>query len=149
MLDLSRLFPECGVRYSGPKLPFYFLFAVAAVSTARSLIHILAPDGGAGSIAGLALDGGAGRNIVAIFAQWGAVQLLLAGFYWLAILRYRFLTPLMLLAFFAEQVLRLAAGHLKPIEAASAPPGALATTIMLPIGLFMVLWSLRKESGKR
>jgi hypothetical protein len=62
---------------------------IAIVSTVCSLIHIFAPDGGAHSIAGLVLDVAGGANLVAIFAQWGASQLILALFYWLAILRWR------------------------------------------------------------
>ena len=86
--------PDAGVR--GSLIAFYFLVIVAAVGTGRSLMHILAADGGANSIAGLAVDVEGGTNIIAIFAQWGASQLILAIFYWLAILRYRFLTPFML-----------------------------------------------------
>jgi hypothetical protein len=37
-----------------------------------------------------------GRNIIAIFGQWGAIQLLLAGLLWVLVLRYRELTPLIL-----------------------------------------------------
>ncbi len=87
MLDWPRLLPKAGARYTGPRPPFYFLILIAVAGTIRSLVHMLAHDGGAGSIAGLALDGGRGTNIAAIFAQWGASQLLLALFYWVAILR--------------------------------------------------------------
>ena len=68
----------------GSRFAFYFLALVAIVSTIRSLIHIFAPDGGANSIAGLAVDVAGGANIVAMFAQWGASQLILAIFYWLS-----------------------------------------------------------------
>ncbi|MFY9641501.1 MAG: hypothetical protein WCD20_08900 [Rhodomicrobium sp.] len=142
MLDLSKLLPQAPAHYAGPKLPFYFLIVIAVTGTIRSLVHLLAPDGGAGTIAHLALDVPGGRNIVAIFAQWGASQLLLALFYWVAILRYRFLTPLMLLAVFIEQVLRLIAGTLKPLEVGAAPPGAIATYVLLPIAFAMFLASL-------
>ena len=45
----------------GSRLPLYSLIVVAAIGTVRSCIHIFAPDGGAGSIAGinLAPDGAA------------------------------------------------------------------------------------------
>ncbi|MGO9172557.1 MAG: hypothetical protein ACLP7P_11405 [Rhodomicrobium sp.] len=142
MLDWSRLLPQTGARYTGPRPPFYFLILIAVAGTIRSLIHIFAPDGGAASIAGLALGAGGGTNIAAIFAQWGASQMLLALFYWVAILRYRFLTPLMLLAVFIEQGLRIAAGSLKPLQAAAPPPGAIATYVLLPLALAMFLWSL-------
>jgi hypothetical protein len=54
----------------------------------RSLIHMLATDGGSHSIAGIALEAPGNANVVAIFAQWGASQLVLAIVYWVAILRY-------------------------------------------------------------
>ena len=95
-MDWSRFLPPPCDDYRGSRLAFYFLIFVAVVSTVRSLIHIFAPDGGAGSIAGLAVDVEGGANIVAMFGQWGASQLILALFYWLAILRYRSLVPLML-----------------------------------------------------
>lgn len=63
--------PPCD-DYRGSRLAFYFLIFVAVISTARSLVHILAPDGGAGSIAGLVVDVASGANIVAMFGQWGA-----------------------------------------------------------------------------
>ena len=110
-----------------PGLPFYFLIAIAVAGTVRSLVHLLAPDGGAGTIAPLALDAPGGRNIVAIFAQWGASQLLLALFYWVAILRYRFLTPLMLLAVFVEQCLASCGGD--PQTARGCRRAALAPSL--------------------
>ena len=62
-MNWSRLLPPPCDDYRGSRLAFYFLILVAVASTARSLIHILAPDGGAGSIAGLAVDGAGGANI--------------------------------------------------------------------------------------
>jgi hypothetical protein len=43
------------------KLPFYVFAAIAIVGTVRSCIHLLAPDGGAGSIAGMDLSAGRKR----------------------------------------------------------------------------------------
>ncbi|MGO8954827.1 MAG: hypothetical protein ACLPWS_06105 [Rhodomicrobium sp.] len=48
----------------------------------------------------------------------------------------------MLLAVFIEQGLRLTAGSLKPLEVAAAPPGAIATYVLLPVALAMFIWSL-------
>jgi hypothetical protein len=137
-----ELLPAVDRTYEGPDVPFYFLIAIAAASTIRSLIHLLAPDGGAASIAGFAIHGEGGRNLVAIFAQWGASQLILAILYWIVILRYRFLTPLMLAVVALEQCLRLAGGFLKPPRLASPPPGAVASRIILPLAVAMLAWSL-------
>lgn len=141
-LHWSRLFPEAEKKYTGPRGAFYFLALVTVVSTVRSLIHILAPDGGAGSIAGIAVDVEGGTNIVAMFAQWGASQLMLSLLYWLVILRYRFLTPAMLLFIVIEQVLRLFSGQLKPLEAAAPPPGAIGSELVLPLAVIALVWSL-------
>jgi hypothetical protein len=139
----SRLFPGVSDEYEGSKIATYFLIIVTVIGTVRSLIHIFAPDGGANSIAGLAVTVEGGANLIAIFAQWGASQLLLAFFYWLAILKYRSLIPLMLLTVVIEQVLRIAVGLLKPLEVISPPPGAIGSWIMLPLALVALLISLR------
>jgi hypothetical protein len=147
-MNLPRLLPPAPVKYRGSPLAVYFLALVAAVSTVRSLTHILAPDGGAGSIAGLALDAPGGTNLVAIFAQWGASQLLLALFYWLALLRYRFLVPFMLAVVALEQGLRVGVGFLKPLEVASAPPGSVGSYVFLPLSLVALGLALRRDQDE-
>ncbi len=142
-MNWTRLFPPIAEEYKGPPIPHYYLVLVAAVSTARSLVHILARDGGAGSIAGLAVDVAGGVNIVAMFGQWGASQLILALFYWLVLLRYRFLVPAMLAAVTLEQALRIGTGQLKPVEVAAPPPGEIGSYILLPLSLIALFWSLR------
>ena len=137
-MNWFRLFPEVQQDYSGPKIPYYFLIVVAILSTVRSLIHIFAPDGGASSIAGIAID----INIIAIFAQWGVIQLLLALLYWLVILRYRFLTPIMLAVVVTEQLFRIGAGNLKPFIVSHQPPGAMGSKILLPLAGVAFIWSL-------
>jgi hypothetical protein len=144
-MDWSRLFPEVDQGYGGPKVPYYFLILIAFVSTARSLVHVLAPDGGAGVIAGIDVGVQGGANIIAIFGQWGAVQLILALFYWLAILRYRFLVPAMLGVVVIEQLLRIGVGRLKPLQISSAPPGAIGSELLLPLALLAFVWSLRRQ----
>jgi len=148
-MDGSRLFPAVDQEYLGPKLPFYFLILIAFVSTARSLVHLLAPDGGAGVIAGIDVAVQGGANIIALFGQWGAVQLILALFYWLAILRYRFLVPAMLGVVVIEQLLRLGVGWLKPLQVSRPPPGAIGSELLLPLAVIAFVWSLRREGGQR
>jgi hypothetical protein len=142
--DFAKLLPRWGdTTEQQPRVPYWFLIVIAAISTVRSFIHMVAPDGGAHSIAGLALEAPGGANVVAIFAQWGASQLVLAILYWVAILRYRVLTPLMLAIIVLEQLLRLLAGELKPLSVAERPPGAYYTYFLLPTAMAMLLWSLR------
>jgi hypothetical protein len=141
-MQWSRLFPKIQEEYTGPKWPFYFLILIAVISTIRSLIHIFALDGGAQSIAGIAVDVQGGSDIVAIFAQWGASQLILALIYWLIIFRYQYLIPTALLVIVIEQLLRLGVGQLKPLNVVSPPPGAIASEVLLPIAVIFFLWSL-------
>lgn len=140
-MNWSRLFPA-GQDYAGPKPPFYFLIMIAIASTVRSLIHIFYADGGAGVIAGIDINVNGGTNIVAVFSQWGASQLILALIYWLVILRYRSLTPLMLAVIVLEQLLRLGVGQIKPLEIAAPPPGAIGSELLLPVAIIVLIWSL-------
>lgn len=139
-MSLSSLFPRIDRDYTGPRSAFVFLVIISIVSTIRSLIHILSADGGATSIAGIPIDVAGGQNIVAIFGQWGASQLILALMYWLVIIRYRFLVPAMLGLTLVEQLLRLAVGQIKPIvEVIRAPPGAIGSLVLLPLTV-IALW---------
>lgn len=142
---LQRLFPPGDPAYQGPLVPFYFFVVITVIGSIRSLIHMLAADGGAHVIAGLVIDRPAGQNVVAIFGQWGASQLLIAIVSWLVILRYRALVPMMLLITAVEHLLRILVGQLKPILAAGPPPGAIGSEILLPITLGMLVWSLQRR----
>ncbi|MCU0522355.1 MAG: hypothetical protein MUF84_16875 [Anaerolineae bacterium] len=146
-MDWSRFLPRVSEGYRGSRLATYFLVLFAVVSTIRSLIHILAPDGGASSIAGIPVDVEGGANIIAMFAQWGASQMILALLTWLVILRYRFLVPLMLAIVSAEQILRIGVGQLKPVVVAAPPPGEIGSYILLPLSLLALLLSLSRTSG--
>ena len=77
-MDWTRLFPAVSASYAGPMIPFTFLILITIINTVRSLIHIFIPDGGAHSIAVMDINVNGGKNLIAIFAQWGAIQLLLA-----------------------------------------------------------------------
>jgi hypothetical protein len=145
-MNESRLLPRAPTEYQGSRIAVYVLALFALVGTVRSFIHMLAPDGGAGSIAGIAIGVEGGTNIIAIFGQWGASQLILAIFSWLAFLRYRFLVPFMLLTVLIEQLLRIAVGWVKPLVVASPPPGAIGSFIAIPLALIALLLSLRKPS---
>ena len=121
-MGLQHLFPAVEKRYAGSLWAVYFLGLLTVLSTARSLVHVFAPDGGAGSIAGIALNVAGGPNIVALIGQWGASQLILALMQWLVLVRYRFLVPAMLALVACEQLLRLLSGSLKPLLVATPPP---------------------------
>ena len=129
----AALLPADPRVYTGPGVARVMAMVYLGLITARSLVHLLAPDGGAHSIAtiNIALPGGA--NIVGLFGQWGAIQLLLAGLMWVMILRYRGLTALVLATLALEPFMRGLAGHLKPIATAGVAPGAALNWIAAPV----------------
>ena len=144
-MSLDELLPRTSLQYRGSRWALWFFALVTVTSTARSLVHLFAPDGGAGTIAQIALNVAGGPNIVAIFSQWGASQLLLACVQWVVLFRYTFLVPALLALVTLEQLLRLLAGYLKPLQVESAPPGAYGTYIILVLSLVFLLLSLRPQ----
>jgi hypothetical protein len=139
----AALLPSDPAARDIPSLARWFTGAYLVLITARSLVHLPSADGGAASIAtvdvavDVAVEGGA--NIVAIFGQWGAIQLLLALLLWTLLLRYRGLTPLILLVLLVEPVLRGTSGMLKPLETMGTPPGAALNWAVVPV-LAVMLW---------
>ena len=122
-INLKKVFPSELSSFAGYRIvriatAFYLLVMIA-----RSSIHLFASDGGAKSIAGIDISVASGDNIIAIFHQWGATQLLLALFLSLLFIRYPGMTPLIVLTLAVEPVMRLIAGQIKSVTADGAPPG--------------------------
>lgn len=125
----------------GMKFPIYLFMVIAVVSTVRSCIHLLAPDGGAGSIAGMDLSVAGAPGIVFSFALWGSAQLIYALIQLAVVFRYRSLVPAMYLLLFVETLLRMLVGHMKPVTFAHTPPGAYANYVALPLAALMIILS--------
>lgn len=135
----------------GWQLPFYGFALYAIVSTVRSFIHLLAPDGGAGSIAGIDLSVAGANGIIFAFGLWGSSQLLFAIIQLLVVFRYRSLIPFMWLMLILEVLLRELVGKMKPITFAHTPPGAIGNEIILPLAALMValsVWSAYRQTSK-
>jgi hypothetical protein len=130
----------------GMKLPAYVFALIAVVSTVRSCIHLLAPDGGAGSIAGMDLTVAGASGIVFAFALWGSAQLVYAFVQLAVAFRYRSLVPFMYVLLILETLLRMLVGRMKPVQFAHTPPGAIGNWIILPLGALMLVLSLRSRS---
>ena len=126
----------------GTKVPFYIFSLYAIVSTVRSCIHLLAPDGGAGSIAGMDLSVAGADGIIFAFALWGSSQLLFALIQLLVVFRYRSLIPFMWLMLILEVLLRDLVGHMKPVTFAHTPPGVIGNQLILPLAALMLVLSL-------
>jgi hypothetical protein len=134
--------PTAGNVLRGVKLPVYVFMAISIVSTARSLIHLLAPDGGAGSIAGMDLSVAGANGIIFAFALWGSAQLVYALIQLAVAFRYRSLVPFMYALLILETLLRELVGHMKPVTFRHTPPGALGNWVFLPLAAVMLAWSL-------
>jgi len=148
---MRNLIPtEIGNKAPTNKFVYIYSWLLLGYNFFRSLEHIFNPDGGAESIAGIPLStysDEASNNIIAMFAQWGFSQLVLACLFLLVILRMRELIPLMLLFIALENILRAGVGLFKPLELPDAPPGALSPIIGL-VTLIVFVVSLR-EIGKQ
>lgn len=143
---LSGLVPQDVTTFRGPGWTAGALAAINAVGTVRSLIHMLAPDSGAQSIASMDTEVTGGGNIVSLLAQWGGAQLLESGVIWIALWRYRGLIPLMLGVVTAEQLLRVAIGTSKPLTTEHKPPGALSR-VLLPAAAATLAISLTEPQA--
>jgi hypothetical protein len=134
----------------GSKIPFYVFAVYVIISLVRSCIHLLSPDGGAGSIAGMDLAVAGAEGIIFAFALWGSSQLMLALIQLLVVIRYRSLVPLMWLMLILEVLLRQLVGATKPVTFAHTPPGAIGNQLILPLAALMLglsLWSAYREGN--
>jgi len=122
-IDLKQVLPTELSSYVGYRIVRIATALCLMVMIGRSSIHLFSSDGGANGIAGIDISVAGGDNIVAIFHQWGATQLLLALFLSLLFIRYPGMTPLIVLTLAVEPVMRLIAGQIKSVTADGAPPG--------------------------
>ena len=106
---------------------------------------MLLEDGGAYSIAGIPVDVEGGNNIIAIFAQWGQTQLILAFYYWVALLGNQHLVPACLSTLFMETFTRLIIGQWKPVENEHPAPGGVASYGIAPLALIAFICSLMEK----
>jgi hypothetical protein len=122
-------------------------FVFLLVTVARSAIHLFSPDGGAQSIAGIDTSVAGGKNIIALFHQWGAIQLLLVGLMLVLFFAYNGLTPLVILFLALDAPMRALAGQMGKIESAHTPPGeALNWPAFFLLVLLFIVSLLKKKS---
>ena len=122
-IDLKKVFPSELSSYVGYRIVRITTALYLMVMIGRSSIHLFSSDGGANGIAGIDISVAGGDNIIAIFHQWGATQLILALFQSLLFFRYPGMTPLVLLTLAVEPVMRFIAGQIKPLITDGPPPG--------------------------
>ena len=148
-LDLQRILPHDPNQYSGFRAIRWILAIYLIAVVGRSTIHLVASDGGANSIAGIDVSVAGGDNIIAIFHQWGATQLLLSLFLVLLFFRYPGLTPLILFSLAMDPVVRAIAGQFKAVTAAGTPPGESLNWIAFYFISALYIASLVEKSSKK
>ena len=122
-IDVKKILPKDPSTYKGLKSIRIITALYLLIVVIRSCIHIFASDGGANSIAGIDVSVEGGDNIIAIFHQWGAIQLILAGLLVVLFFRYPGLTPLVVLTLAIDPIMRAIAGQMMPVTSQSTPPG--------------------------
>ena len=135
-------------EFTGFKFTLYIFYIITGMTIIRSMIHILFPDGGAGTIASINVSVEGGQIIISIFAFWGLSQLLFGMFYLIVCFRYKNLIPLMYLFILVEYSFRIVIGLIKPIETMTIAPGAIGNLILVPLSLLMLIFSLRIQKNK-
>jgi hypothetical protein len=122
--DVGKVLPEDPGLYGGPQIIRVALVLILVIMVARSCIHLFSSDGGAERIAGVDTSVEGGNNIIAMFHQWGAIQLLLAAVLVVLFFRYPGFTPLILLTVALDPVLRFVASRKMKVTSTRTPPGA-------------------------
>lgn len=131
--------------YRGPLVVVVIFAVLTALTLARSLIHIVAPDGGAQSIATIPLDGFTANGaaaVVHVFSLWGLSQLIIALVYVLSLIRYRSLIPLLYLLAALEYAVRLALTIVKPVQLEGRAPGGVGNYVLVPLLVVLFVVSL-------
>ena len=151
---IEKLFPKnLDNQYSGLTIAKWVFVGMTVLTIARSLAHIFIPDGGAESIATIALNDfttEASSVIIGIFSYWGWSQLLFGLFFVIVLWRYQSLIPLMWLFIFIEWVGRyLLETFYKPIETVGTAPGAVGNMIFPIISLVMLILALQGQKNRQ
>jgi hypothetical protein len=146
---MNKILPSDPTNYAGPRWVRYATIPFLLVVVARSLIHLFTADGGAQSIAGIDTSVEGGNNIIALFHQWGAIQLLLAILLVVLFIRYKGFTPLVLLGLALDPILREVAGMQMKVTAVGTPPGAaLNAPVLVALSLLFVFSLMERTPTK-
>jgi len=145
-LDTKKVFPNNPSRFEGFRIIRLIAALYMSVMVARSCIHLFASDGGAQSIAGIDTSVEGGNNIIAIFHQWGAIQLILAVLLFVLFFRYPGFTPLILLTLALDPVMRFIAGQMMSLTTTGIPPGEALNAAAFYLLALLFIASLIKKN---
>lgn len=145
---LNTIFPKKITNdYQGKPIAKWVFCVITLVTIVRSMIHVIATDGGAQSIATIPLydySKAAAATVILMFSLWGLSQLLMGIVYVIVLWRYQALIPFMYVLLIIEYGMRILLGLLKPIETAGTAPGGIGNFIFLPLAILMLVLSLLK-----
>lgn len=145
---MKYIFPkQITNTYTGHPIALYAFYLITSITLIRSLIHILAPDGGAQSIATIPLDTysvESANTVIFIFGLWGISQLLLGILFLIIVVRYKALIPLMYILIFTEYTLRLILGLFKPITLVGIAPGGIGNYVFIILSIILFFLSIQK-----
>ena len=138
--DISRVFPTDPSSFEGFQIVRITAALILLLMLLRSCVHLFAADGGAQRIAGVDTSVEGGNNIIAMFHQWGAIQLILVVLLGVLFFRYPGFTPLIVLTTAFDPVMRFVAGRIMNVKSTRTPPGAAlnAPAFIVLILLFVV-----------
>jgi len=144
---LKKLLPNNPTSFEGFRVIRVVTAIYLLVMVARSSIHLFASDGGAQSIAGIDTSVEGGDNIIAMFHQWGAIQLILALLLFVLFFRYPGLTSLILLTLALDPVMRFVAGQMMSVSAIGTPPGEALNGVSFILLLILFITSLMNKKA--
>lgn len=140
--------PSTNENYHGPLWASYALLLVAAQSLIGGTLHVVLPDSGLITIAGLDLAHEGGLQMIALAAWVGATQIVWGLVLAFTALRYRsFTVPLLLLAVL-EKSLILIGQMIKPTASEHTPPGIYGAAILLVICTIALIVAFRSTRAK-
>ena len=144
--DIKELLPKNPTKFEGFRAIRIVTAIYLLVMVVRSCIHLFAADGGAQSIAGIDTSVEGGNNIIAIFHQWGAIQLILAVLLFVLFFRYPGFTPLILLTLALDPVMRFIAGQMMSVTSTGTPPGEALNAAAFYLLALLFIASLIKKN---
>ena len=145
----NQILPENPREYQGFGVVRLIAFAFLLVVVVRSVIHLFTPDGGAESIAGIDTNVSGGNNIIALFHQWGAIQLLLVSLMLILFFAYKGFTPLVIFFLALDAPMRALAGMMGSIESVHTPPGEALNWPAFFVLAILFTFSLVEKNAKR
>ena len=145
---MSILPANSNADYHGHILACVPLALTALQSFVGGFLHVVLPDSGLITIAGLDLAHEGGLQMIALAAWVGATQIVWALVLALVVLRYRNFTLPLLLLVVLEKALILLGQAIKPTGSEHTPPGIYGAMILLVLSLLAIFVAREKQSSQ-